>query len=365
MVRGRGIRRRFTFLLTATLALLTLGGCPLGGASPNGGGNSNFDTATPISFGADGKALLEARISNPGGVHMYDLGILGTGDQVFVDVRRRSGDLDAVAAIFDADQNIHAFNDDRIPDASDLNPLLDITILGPEGRYFLGIAPFPGTNTSGEYSMDIRISRGTGDATPRPQTVLLHWAAADNVVVENVGAFSNLPTFSAERIGPYFGQTDQLKTLIQDHVAEQFAPFNLILLNTDDHEIPVEPHSTVYFGTFNRRAFGISQQIDTQNADPADNSIIFIDSFRGAFSVTPTLEQMATAIGNTVSHEIGHLLGLVHTKDCFELMDTTCGNDSILARQSFGLAPLDSSVFPLGFQDAFTLIGWTIGFSGL
>lgn len=349
----------------ASCALLA-GGCPStdSGGLLGGGDGSSFSSASQLSFSSDGKSEFQARIADAGDVDVFSLGTLAPGDRVVIDVQTRSGDLDAVAALFDPDENIHAFNDDRAADASDLDPLISVTILGKEGEYFLGVAPFPGSETTGDYDVSIRITRGGDAPLPSKQVVFLDWDGGQDVVIENVGVF-DIPVFDASRIGPYAGQTEKLKDLVQNYVKERFAGFNAIILNSDDDPVPAEPHSTVYFGTFNRRAFGISEQIDTHNADHSDNSIIFTDSFRDAFSVTPDLETMAVALGNTTAHEIGHLLGLVHTKECADLMDTTCGNDSILVEQAFGLAPLDDSVFPIGFQDSIDLITWTLGLAGV
>jgi hypothetical protein len=138
-----------------------------------------------------------------------------------------------------------------------------------------------------------------------------------------------------------------------------------VLLNSDDDALPADPHSTVYFGGTERSAFAVAEQIDTFNADQTDNAIVFTNSFRNAFTTTPSLQQMATAVGNTTAHEIGHLLGLVHTKDCTGLMDTTCSNDALLGVQVFKLSPLDDSTFPVGMQNAVELIEWAIGLAGL
>ncbi len=78
----------------------------------------------------------------------------------------------------------------------------------------------------------------------------------------------------------------------------------------------------------------------------------------------PNLAQMATAIGNTVAHETGHLLGLVHTRSCSDLMDTTCANDRILSPQQFTRAQLDISVFPFGFLPETDYLTWVLGPSG-
>jgi hypothetical protein len=70
---------------------------------------------------------------------------------------------------------------------------------------------------------------------------------------------------------------------------------------------------------------------------------------------------MAEALGNTVAHEVGHLLGLVHTADCNDLMDTSCFNDRILSAQQFSTAPIDKSIFPFGYQPELEILSWLIG----
>lgn len=137
------------------------------------------------------------------------------------------------------------------------------------------------------------------------------------------------------------------------------------MLNSDDNDVPGSAHTTVYFGSVDARAFAISEQIDTFNQDPSDDAIVYTGSFRDAFIVSPSFEQMAQALGNTTAHEVGHLLGLIHTADCADMMDTTCYNERILTEQLFGTARIDSSVFAFGFQDAEAILGWILGLVGL
>ena len=121
----------------------------------------------------------------------------------------------------------------------------------------------------------------------------------------------------------------------------------------------------MYFGGADYQAFAISEEVDTFNKNPSDKAIIFTQGFQGAFSGTPTFEQMAVALGNTVAHEVGHLLGLVHTADCNDLMDTSCFNDRLLSAEKFSTAPLDQSVFPFGNQPAKDILTWVLGTIGM
>jgi hypothetical protein len=354
-------------LIIAGLLALNIAGCPT--TPPNGSDidntdNGSFKSATQVTLGDDGAARFTATIGDSDDVDMFNLGVLAPGDGLVIDVQTTGGNLDPVAALFDSREYVHAFNDDREPDASDLNPRLDIVVRGPEGTYFLGIAAFPGGNTTGDYRVDVQVTRGVGVPDPEPQIVFLNWVGGTGIVVPNVGVF-DLNPFDASDLGPYGGRTEQMKDRIQQIIEDRYDGFALVLLNSDDDKVPAEPHTKVHFGSRNRLAFAISEQIDTFNADPADDTIIFTGSFRNAFAIVPTFEEMVTAVGNTAAHEVGHLLGLVHTKECSSLMDTTCGNDSLLVEQAFKLAPLDDSVFPLGSQNAPELLGWILGFAGI
>jgi hypothetical protein len=370
MPNTRSADRALRIAVLGLLLVLCPGGCPLGTQVSGGAtsldetGNDTFATATTITFDSQGRAQITGTIESMKDADIYDLGVLAPGDRLSIDVQTTSGDLDPMAAVFDQREYLLAFNDDRTPDTSNLNPLIDVIVHGDEGRFYLGVVPYVGSGSTGDYSADVQITRAVGILDPEPQIVYLNWAGGESIRIENVGVF-NVDPFDAADLGPYAGQTAQLKDSIQDLIADAYQGFDLVLLNSDDHTQPADPHSTVYFGGHERSAFAVAEQIDTFNADQTDNAIVFTDSFRNAFSITPSLEQMAVAVGNTTAHEIGHLLGLVHTKDCVGLMDTTCSNDSLLREQAFKLSPLDQSTFPVGMQNALELIEWAIGLAGI
>jgi hypothetical protein len=358
---SHSIRIQIVRFAGAALILALPAGCPQPQDAGNGpsGSNSTLDTAFDVALDSDGKADLTASRISGNDVTFYKIGDVFAGDRVVIDVRATSGNLDAVAAIFDANEDIFAFNDDRTADGSNLNPLLDVVIRA-DGAYFLGVTPFPGAGTSGAYRVVVSVERGVGMVAPSGQVVYFNWAGGDGITVNNVGTF-NLTPFDAADVGLPASQTDALKQRVEEIVADRYKGLNITFASSDRDKEPAVAHSTIEFGGFNRSAFAISEQIDTLNADHSDDSIIFTRSFNGAFSRLPSFEQMAIAIGNTTAHEIGHLLGLIHTKQCTDLMDTTCGNDSLVVPQEFERAPLDNSVFPTGFQDSPELLGWTLG----
>ncbi len=355
----------------AAMPLLALCcGCPVAptlvsadAALLNPGDNSSIRTAAAIAYNQAGAAVFRSTITAASDVDVFDLGLLSPGDRIVADVRRQSGDLDAVAAVFDAQSELMDYNDDRAADGSNRDPYIDFVLRGAAGEYYLGIAAYAGTNTTGDYAVTVTITRGVGVPAPHAQTVYLDWRGGTGLNVPTVGTF-DLPPFSAADLGLTASPTSDFKTRVVQVVQDRYNGLDLNLLSSDDTPAPAPPFSAVYFGGDNPRAFAVSQEIDPYNHNPADSSIVFTSGFRNAFTHVPSFEELAQAMGNTVAHEVGHLLGLVHTADCTDMMDTSCQNDRLLNAQQFGNAPLDRSVFPFGYQPEPDLLSWIIGQAG-
>lgn len=360
--------RRFFGLIGILGLLAACTGCPavdLTQPASDGfldsGDNSTFNSATALPLSDRNQIEFDGSISGRTDLDLYSLGELAPGDRLTIDVQHTSGSVDLVAGVFNGSEEVQAINDDRAADGSDTDPRLDFVIRGAAGEYFLGISPYVDSRSAaGDYQVSIQISRGEGLPAGTGQLVYLDWDGGDGINVPNVGTYDLAP-FNSSDLGPYSGRSTEMKRRVEQVLAARYAGINLTIVSSDSGPEPEEPHSTVYFGGSDPQAFAISQQIDTLNADPSDKSIVFTRSFRGAFFRTPSFDEMCTALGNTVAHELGHLFGLVHTSDCSDLMDTSCSNERILTEQAFGTAPLDVTVFPVGVQNSADLLVQTLG----
>jgi hypothetical protein len=293
---------------------------------------------------------------------VFDLGAFSAGDRITIEVARTSRFLDALVAVFDGEGNLLA----RSEEASGLSPDdesdLDQVVRHESASYFLAVTystVFVGVD---EYTIEVRVERGGEVPAGAGQVVFLDFDGGEawDPFLE---ATIELDPFDASDIDPvYEGQTGVVKSNIIDTVLENYQDLNLTVLHSDVDEPPDGFHSTIYFGGFSRLAFGIADDVDSYNSNPADNAIVYTESFTPDQFVGPvSAEELGMAIGNVAAHQLGHLLGLDHVDDPSAVMDTSGPPDALLEDQDFIIADLSPEVFPLGGQDALTLLAEILG----
>ena len=376
--------------------VIGVGGCPSIVVPPDGGGpivdgnrdtsvtstlgktsgEPNGDFAEPVVavFDAAGVARLQGTVETVDDLDVYLLGRMSPGDRIIVDAYANGSPLDVTIALFDDQGRLVHNNDDRqaqtscgqeIQPPTSLDAYIDFVVRHAGNPYYLVVtrSPFASSNTLiGSYRVDITAKSGFDVPPPAVQTLLLDF---DGAVVNSpvLGQMTLLP-FDAAAVAPvYQGTTQTVKDRIRDVFDQNYERFNVIILTTDDPPPPPSTvYSTIFFGGFDRNAFGLSEDVDLYDIDRCDDSIIFTESFTpSVFTGVPTATELGTAIGNVGSHEAGHLLGLNHTDDDLDLMDDQSPADAFLDDQEFKEAPLSTDIMPIGTQDGVLLLDEIVG----
>ncbi len=326
--------------------------------------NDTFDTALTIILNTKGRAHLQGTISTPDDVDVFVMDGLTPGDRLLVDVSSVGGVLDARLAIFDEAGRLAFENDDRAPTLFQYDPYLNVVIRRESMVYYLAIArsPFAERRAYGSYEALITVVPGSDVPVPVPQTLVLNFSGGSILIPPRsrytVGAFDTRDIHPA-----YAGQTQAVQDQIVATVLENFEGLALDLRVVPSDAWPrAGTYSTLLFGGSHSQALGIAQDIDAYNANQTDEAIVFTNLFTPSrFGRVLSSAELGTAIGNVATHEMGHLLGLRHVANIYDLMDTTGSSGTLLLDQDWLDSPLDETIFPIGTQDSLLLLLETIG----
>lgn len=329
--------------------------------------NDTFDDPIVAMF-ARNEARLQGNVAREHDFDVYLIEELEAGQRIVIDATAFNSMLDVSIALFDSQGRLAFENDDRLiePGAA-LDAYIDFIIRRQSAPYYLVVthSAFAAPQSrGGEYAVAINLAQRVETPDPLPQTLFLDFDGA-SVDSRTLGRFQ-LPPFDSADIAPaYDRQTDLIKETIIETMRQNYAPFNVEIVSSDDSSGGTEGASTLFFGSFNRGAFGLAEQVDLYNSDHCDDAIIFTETFSpSAFIGTPTARELGIAVGNVAAHEAGHLLGLNHTNDDRDLMDDQSPADVFLQDQEFMQAPLSSDIMQIGTQDGVLLLAETVGLSG-
>lgn len=337
-------------------------------------GEPNDTFASPITafFNENGLARLQGTVESSGDLDVFVLGPMSAGDRISVDASTPTSDLDVSIALFDNLGRLVLANDDRVDlpiSGNDLDSLISDFVVRHEGSpYYLVVtdSAFAGVGQkNGGYYADVSVTRGAEIPAAVGQILLLDFRGTV-LNSETLGRQVVDPFSGAAISAVYAGKDDDLKQLILETVRQNYQRFNVTVLTSDDLPLPAgTEYSSIYLGGYDAGVFGIAEDVDDYNVDYCDDGIIYTETFQPSiFSRTPTVEEMAVAIGNVAAHEAGHLLGLNHVDDDRALMDDRSVADAFIEDQEFMEAPLSADIMRIGTQDAALLLYEIVGPAG-
>lgn len=225
---------------------------------------------------------------------------------------------------------------------------------------YAGVTSAYGT-AGGDYRILAQVVSTGGVPSAEQQLVYLNYEAVSGLDVNYRQDLSH-PDFDASMLGSaYTGQTDVIKGIILDQMLRDYSFYNVVITTSDEGPPPAEPHSTVHFGGEGQGLLGLAENVDQYNSDASQDAVVFVETFRIYTVMQLSTVEIGQMVANTASHELGHLLGLYHTHDSGEVMDTSANAWELTEDQIFRRAALDESVFPFGYEDTPTLLEQIVG----
>ncbi|UCE59540.1 MAG: hypothetical protein JSU63_19115 [Phycisphaerales bacterium] len=324
--------------------------------------NDMLESAEYVPVGSE-QQVIRGHITSRSDVDVYDLGPVVIGDRIVVDMTT-DDTLDGVIVLFDEDGTALLVNDHRNVYLGETQPFVDVVMRREAESCYVAVSPTPGYGSYGDYGLVAFKQAGAPVPTSRPDVVLLVFDGGTNVRVGGRAPI-DVPPFDAAGIDASFsGRTDEIIDQVVAGIREDYIGFDITILSTSEDDAYDGTMSRLFFGTYDAALLGVAEGIDEFNATSSQEAIVFTDTFAAFASLAPSVTEMSNAIANVASHEVGHLLGLVHTRDALGVMDVTASLNDLLRNQDFRRSPLYADVFPIGHQDAIQTLLDTLGGDG-
>jgi len=304
--------------------------------------------------------IISGSINSESDVDVFDLGPVAAGDRVFVSLTPDAA-LKSVVALFDDTGAALLVNDHQNVYLGKKGPFIDVVIRRASESCLVAVAGTPGFSSSGSYILGASVEFPVEIPELNPDVVLLDFDGAFNVRISTRPS-ADVPPFDASDIDDSLsGDTDAIVRRIVQRIRDDFAPYDVTILSTSEGDVADDTTTSIYFGRFDPALLGVAEGVDEYNATSGQSAIVFTDTFEAFMVLRPSLSELSQAIANVASHEIGHLLGLVHTQDPGDLMDVTASLRALMIDQDFSVAPLYQAVFPIGSQDSAQLLLDSVG----
>ncbi|MEK6675707.1 MAG: matrixin family metalloprotease [Planctomycetota bacterium] len=323
--------------------------------------NDLLELAQTVDLSQGSKRMVGS-ISGPNDTDVFNLGPVSPGDHITV-VMETDETLDGAIALLDQDGTAWLVDDHRNVYLGRAEPFIDVVVQRTATACHVAVSATPGYSSDGDYTLIATKQSAQSLPERHPDTVLLDFDGGRDIRVAGRPTV-NVPPFDAEAISAAFADdATTIANLVTQKVRTDYADLNVTILSTSEGDEFDGTMTRVFFGTFDADLLGIAQGVDEFNSFKTQSAMVFTDTFRAFAPLAPSVDEISQAIANVASHEIGHLLGLVHTADPNGLMDVTASLAELLSDQNFRRSPIHQDVFPLGYQDEFQYLLDSVGAS--
>jgi hypothetical protein len=322
--------------------------------SSDGQSNQTVLGALQTSFSADNAAAVRGAVRRSGDYQLFDLGPSERGEEWEVSYAGISASGPFTIVLLD--------ENDRLLQRAIVAPTTPLkhVMRRATANIRVGVGMAYGTY-GGSFDLSVRTRSGVEVPAQAPQLVYLNFGSGKDVRVHLRSGIS-FSAFSGAMVGSdYANETDVIRDAIIAVMREDYAAYNVTILTSLDGPAPDQPHATIHFGGQDDALLGLADDVDAYNSDPGQIAVVYTDGFADFASMRLSPAQMGTMIGNVGSHELGHLLGLYHTREPVDVMDTTGSAWDLASGQDFSIAALESSVFPVGYEDSPQLLEDAVG----